>query len=229
MGDARIQKSTLVDDVSRQLRRMVLEREIGPGEFLPPRKVLAARFGVGLSTIQEATQSLMTQGLLESRPGKGTWVRPDALDTLIHPSVIEARLGKLEARQLYDARQVVEVGLTEFAAQRATPEDVDRIWATLDAMQAAEDDEAFIEADLAFHAAVARAAHNELLEQFYNLARKLLTDVIAELIKMPQVKENGIRIQQEIARAIENCDVKGARRAVLNHMAVIDNLIKALE
>jgi GntR family transcriptional repressor for pyruvate dehydrogenase complex len=223
------QRSTLVDDVTAELRRMILEQEIKPGEFLPARKDLAARFGVGLSTIQEAIQALAAVGMLESRPGKGTWVREDALDMLIHPSAVETRLGELGVRQLYDARLVVEVGLTELAAQHATPEDIDKIWAALEAMKASVDDAAFIEADLAFHIAVARAGHNQLLEQFYHLSRKLLEEVIAELIKMPSVKENAIRIQGEIAQAIEDQDVERARQATLDHMDIIEALIKKLE
>ena len=43
-------------------------------------------------------------------------MRHDALDTLIHPAVVKARLGELNARQVYEARSVIEVTLTEFAA-----------------------------------------------------------------------------------------------------------------
>ncbi len=224
------QRNTLVDDVTAELRRMILEQEIKPGVFLPARKDLAARFGVGLSTIQEAIQALAAVGMLESRPGKGTWVRDDALDMLIHPTTVETRLGELDARQLYDARLVVEVGLAELAAQHATPQDVQAIWSALDAMKVSvNDDAAFIEADLAFHIAVARAGHNKLLEQFYHLSRKLLEEVIAELIKMPSVKENAIRIQGEIAQAIEDHDVERARQATLDHMDIVETLIKKLE
>ena len=224
------QRSTLVDDVTAELRRMILEHEIKPGEFLPARKDLAARFGVGLSTIQEAIQALAAVGMLESRPGKGTWVREDALDMLIHPSTVQTRLGELDVRQLYDARLVVEVGLAELAAKHATTEDVQAIWAALEAMKASvNDDAAFIEADLAFHIAAARAGHNQLLEQFYHLSRKLLEEVIAELIKMPSVKENAIRIQGEIAQAIEDHDIERARQATLDHMDIIEALIKKLE
>ncbi|MBS1249604.1 MAG: HTH-type transcriptional regulator LutR [Chloroflexi bacterium] len=223
------QRNTLVDNVTAELRRMILEQEIMPGEFLPARKDLAARFGVGLSTIQEGIQALAAVGMLESRPGKGTWVREDTLDMLIHPTTVETRLGELDIQQLYDARLVVEVGLAELAAQNAKPEDIQKIQDALTALEDSQgDDEAFIAADLAFHIAVAQAGHNKLLEQFYHLSRKLLEEVIAELIKLPSVKENGIRIQGEIARAIQDADVEQARRATLDHMEIIKDLIKKL-
>jgi len=94
------QRNTLVADIINELRQMILTGKIQPGEFLPPRKDLASQFGVGLSTVQEAIQALTALGLLESRPGKGTWVRDDALDTLIHPTMVKARLGELNAQQV---------------------------------------------------------------------------------------------------------------------------------
>ena len=223
-----IRKSTLVDGVAHELRQMILTGEVQPGGFLPTRKELAAQFGVGLSTVHEAIQVLSAVGMLESRPGKGTWVREDVLDTLIHPAAVQTRLGELNARQVYEARFVIEVALTEFAAERAAPADVGRIWNAIKAMEAAlEDDETFVEADLEFHLAAARAGHNELLEQFYHLSRKLLSEVITEMIKLPNVKQDSIRLQRAIAQAIEQHDPHRARQTAIDHMEYVDHLLAA--
>lgn len=221
-----LSRSTLVDDVTRELREMILRGGVQPGEFLPPRKDLAAQFGVGLSTVHEAVQALTALGLVESHSGKGTWVRHDALDTLVHPAVIKARLGELNAELVYEARFVIEVALTEFAAQRATPGEIERVWGALKSMEASvEDDGAFVEADLEFHMAVAKAGHNDLLEQFYQLARKLLSEVITEMVRLPNVKEDSIRLQTAIARAVEEGDVHRAREAALDHVMYVNHVL----
>lgn len=205
---------------------MILEGEIAPGDFLPSRKELAARFGVGLSTVHEAIQVLAAVGLVDSRPGKGTWVCRDALDTLIHPDAVKSRLGELDARRICEARAVIEVALTELAAKRATAEQVEQILDALQAMEAAlDDDQAFVEADLAFHLAVARAGQNGLLEQFYHLSRKLLSDVIRGLISFPGVKEESIEIQRTIAQAIQAHHPQQAHAAALEHMRYIGKLL----
>jgi GntR family transcriptional repressor for pyruvate dehydrogenase complex len=223
---AHSQRSTLVADVIQELRQIILTGKVQPGEFLPPRKELAAQFGVGLSTVHEAIQALTAVGMVASRPGKGTWVRDDALDTLIHPAVVKSRLGELNARQVYEARFVIEVALTEFAAQRATPEDIEGIWEALKAMEATvESGEAFVEADLEFHLAVAKAGHNDLLEQFYHLARKLLSEVITEMVRLPNVKEDSIHLQRAIAQAIEQCDSDQARQAALDHVTYVNHVL----
>lgn len=228
--NSHISSHTLVDEVAQNLREMILSGEIGPGEFLPSRKELAARFGVGISTVHEAVQVLTAVGLLNSRPGKGTWVRRDAFETLIHPVAVETRLGELEARRLCEARAVIEVALTEFAAQRATEAETQQIWQALERMEAAlDDDEAFVDADVAFHIAIARAGHNDLLEQFYYLARKLLAATIGELIRLPRVKEEALVIQRRIAEVITAGDAAGARRAALDHMEIIERLLDQTE
>ncbi len=228
--DAARRKPTLVDNVVHIVREMILEGEVQPGGFLPPRKVMAGRLGVGVSTVHEAMQALAAVGLVDSRPGKGTWVRPDALETLIHPSAVETRLGTLRARQIFEARAAIEVALTQFAAQRATPEDVEHIFHPLDELEAVvDDDQKFVEADLAFHLAVAQAAHSVLLEQFYHLSRKLLAEIIAQIIQIPSVKEEGAAIQRRIAESIARHDAAGARQAALEHMRVIEELVESVE
>ena len=71
-------RSTLVDDTADRIRQMIFTGQIKPGELLPTRKELAAQFGVGIATVHEAIKSLGAVGLVESRPGKGTWVSHNA-------------------------------------------------------------------------------------------------------------------------------------------------------
>ena len=89
-------RSSLVDDTAAELRRMIVGGQLRPGEYLPPQKELAARFGVGASTIREAVQTLIAVGLLQSHPGKGTWVREDAGAGLIHPEAVKSPPGRVE-------------------------------------------------------------------------------------------------------------------------------------
>ena len=105
---AHLERSTLVHGVAEQLRQMIRRGDVEPGAYLPSRKELAAQFGVGVSTVHEAIQALAAVGLVASHPGKGTWVRHDALDTLIHPAEIEGRMGALDAWLVYEARSIID-------------------------------------------------------------------------------------------------------------------------
>jgi len=218
-------RNTVAEEVAEELRSMILTGRLEPGDFLESQKALAERFGVGLSSVREAIQLLAAVGLVESHPGKGTWVCETALNSLFSPEEVKIRLTALNARQVYEARMVVEVALTRLAAERATPDDIRQIWTALAEMKAAEDDAAFIHADLDFHLAVARAGHNPLLEQFYYLSRQLLAEVISQVIMIPHVKDESLPLQEDIARAIAAHDVEQAVIAEQAHVQYIDRML----
>jgi len=213
------QRNTLAENTADQIRSLIFTGELKPGQVLPTRDELGTRFGVGRSTINEAIQILASVGLVDSRPGKGTWVRDDAVEEMIHPDAVRAHLGSIDARMLFDARTLIEVDLTAKAAVNATEQECRAIWAALAKMEEAlDDDAAFIEADLSFHMLVATAAHNSLLAGFYHLCRRLLTEVISDLIKLPSVKQDALALQRAIAEAITHHASEPARAAALAHM-----------
>ena len=212
-------RNTLVDITSNKIREMIFTGQIKPGEMLPPRKELAAQFGVGISTIHEAIKALDAVGLVESRPGKGTWVRHNALDSVISPSFITNRFGSLSVETIYEARLMLEVALAELAAQKATTEDIELMWEAFNAAQAVIDDnEEFARLDWDFHLAIAKAGHNVLIETFYHLSRELLLEFVIDVIKLPNVKEEASDYHKIQAEAIANHDLEGARKAAYEHM-----------
>ncbi|MFB6513669.1 GntR family transcriptional regulator [Streptomyces virginiae] len=61
--------------VAADLRRRLAEGEWGAGERLPPRTQFAAEYEVGPNVLQRAQDLLILEGILEGRPGSGTYVR----------------------------------------------------------------------------------------------------------------------------------------------------------
>ncbi|MGC8826553.1 MAG: FadR/GntR family transcriptional regulator, partial [Anaerolineae bacterium] len=226
MPIAPLARDTLTDGIIRELQRMIAAGEVKPGGWLPPQPELAQRFGVGLSTVREAIKALALVGLLIPQPGRGTQVSPDAPAILDTSTLVRSRLQELDAIQLCEARQLIEVGLSVMAAQRATTEDIAGIESALQRMeQNLYDDQAFAAADLEFHLAVARAARNRLLERFYQVSRELLAETTQYLVALPQVKEHSIQLQREILNAIKAGDPEAARRSAERHMAYLGQLI----
>ena len=220
-------RNTYAEEVAKEIRSLILTGELKPGEYLEPQKSLADHYGVGLSTIRESIQLLSAVGMVESHPGKGTWVRQDALSTVFNLTEVRTRLGKLNAQQVYEARMVIEVALIRLAAKRAADEDIAIIYKALRAMEEyVERSDEFVQADLEFHLAVAKASHNQLLEQFYHLVRGLLSEVITEMVMLPKVKEESIILQKSIAMAIENHDELQAENAAQLHMQYIKCLLQ---
>jgi GntR family transcriptional repressor for pyruvate dehydrogenase complex len=218
-----MKRTTLAAEVTDQLLQMIRNGDFQPGKLLPSQKEMASRLGVSSGTMREALQALTAMGIVESQSGKGTWICPDAYGSLVSASVVKARLGTMDAFRVYEARSAIEVALTELAAKHATDEDIAKIWDAQYALEGVLDDvDAFINADLEFHLAVADASHNDLLRQFYYLSRKLVIDIVSELVQVRQVRIDSERLQRTIAETIEAHAIAEAREAALLHMKYIE-------
>jgi GntR family transcriptional repressor for pyruvate dehydrogenase complex len=224
-----IQRDTLTNSVIRQIEQIILEGKVKPGDWLPSQTDLAAGLGVGLSTVREATRGLALMGILRPQAGRGTQVSLDALVLLRMINLVRNELRELNGRKVHEARRLIEAGMTELAAQRATEQDISRIKAALLKMeQSLDDDEAYIEADLVFHSSVAQAAKNDVVEEFYQILLDTLSDVMRQIVKVPGLKQRGLETQQEILEAIESHDVDTARKLADYNIVEWDRILVAV-
>ncbi|MBX6381379.1 MAG: FadR family transcriptional regulator [Microbispora sp.] len=173
-----LHRSPLVDQAVERLREQITEGRWPVGTRLPGETTLAKTLGVGRSTVREALRALAGAGLVQARQGAGVFVIADrpAEDWT-------ARLRRAAVTDVYEVRMLVEVQAARLAARRRTPDDVAALRAALEARRAAArgDDAAFVDADIALHAAVVAAAHNPVL-----------TDLFAEFV--PRLREGLIAL-----------------------------------
>jgi len=221
-----IRRDTLTDSVMQRIKQMVLDREVAPGAWLPPQTEMAASFGVGLSTVREATRGLALMGILKPQPGRGTQVSDDALVSVRMMELVRQEMDQRDARVVHEARRLIESSITGLAAERATEEDIERIEAALRKMQQSLGDEsAFAEADLEFHHAVARAARNHLIEDFYRIILEMLSEVLEQMVRIPGLKQRGIDYQWRILEAIRASDPQTARDLANDNIVDWDRIL----
>jgi GntR family transcriptional repressor for pyruvate dehydrogenase complex len=207
-----IDRTSLTNDVIDALKVMILEGQIKPGDLLPSQTELAKGFRVGLSTVREAIRGLALIGVVDPQPGRGTRVSPDAPLTLRILEMVRNKAGEFDPFKVYEARMLIEEELTALAAERATAEDIAGIENALKTMRdSLEDDGAYAEADLAFHRAVADAAKSGLMADYHYIAHEMLSAAIPEVVKVPGIKENGLKQQEKILEAIRARDPERAR------------------
>src|SRR5262249_54598873 len=144
------------------------------GQKLPAERELVEIFGVGRSSVREALKSLSLLGLLEIRQGDGTYVRSPSSDLL--PQVIQwgLMLSDHKRAEMIEARRVIEVAVAELAASRRTESDLAELETHLQGMRDSVDSlEQWVEHDMQFHFAVAKAAHNGALADYLFRLRAL--------------------------------------------------------
>ena len=205
-----LRKHSLADTLAQRLQRRIAAGKFRTGERLPTESELMRMFGVGRSTVREAVRMLSDRGFLNVRQGVGTFVAaPAASDALM-----EQRLRRADIRELDEVRKILE------AAARRTPQDMERIESLLAQRgEAAEagDLERCIAADIAFHAAIAEATHNEILSELYRTTTGHLQKGFRHIYRDTACFHASQPTHARLARNIADTDVQQA----LDTIAVI--------
>lgn len=151
---------TLAARIHARMAEAILCGEYAQGSKLPTEQELAARFGVGRSTVREALSRLRSDGIIETRRGSGSQVV--APKVAAGGSVATPPIHSLaDVERFYDFRSCIEAGAAAAAADNWEEDDLRAIRAGLDALYAAMDSgQASAEADTQFHAAIVRASRN---------------------------------------------------------------------
>jgi len=145
-------------EIASALRQEILAGRYSAQDRLPAERLLADQFSVARGTIREALSMLATDGMLDIRPGSGSYVAPQALDET-NSAVADA--GPLE---LIDARFALEPHICRLAVLRGGRQDFDRMEAQIDIMDAsAGNPTLFSDADAEFHGLLAKSTGNGLL------------------------------------------------------------------
>lgn len=220
LGDAfaPLRREKLSESVAARLRQQIEEGRLKPGEQLPGHRELAEAFSVGLSSIREAISMLASEELVETRAGRGTFVREGRRPPLTL-SASGRPLTQREVEEVLEAREVLELQLAAMAAERASAADVEALRRCIAAMEAAVDDAAaYAEADLDLHLTIAQAARNRFLHQAIEQIRTLMRQNMEASFLAALERHGNLKLSLDSHRwlvdAIEAGDAEAARATV---------------
>lgn len=234
----RVRAST--EEAVRHVEHLIFGGSLSPGDSLPSEADLAAEVGVSRLTMREGIKSLQARGLLTVVHGRRSVVAEANSRPLRDFFATYVRRDADGALELLDVRLAVEVRAAEMAAAHAAPEDVAAMAAALAAMaDATRDGEvqgsdvgAFNEADVRFHAAVARASGNRVLsllvesmEEPLRQTRLLCTRGYQAVLHETPLLEQHRRIHERI----EARDEAGAAEAMRVHLALTGTYVRAAQ
>ncbi|MFC8514824.1 FadR/GntR family transcriptional regulator [Streptomyces sp. NPDC057257] len=204
-----LRPSPLVEQAAERLRAHIADGHWPVGTRLPGETTLAKELGVGRSTVREALRALAGAGLVRPRQGAGVFV------TATEP--VEdwpTRLRRAAVTDVYEVRMAVEVQAARLAAHRRTPDDITAIESALAGRRAATaaDDVAFVDADIAFHAAVVAAAHNPVLADLFAQFTPVLREGLVELLALTGLRDHapdtGDAAHEALVRAVAAGDAE---------------------
>jgi GntR family transcriptional repressor for pyruvate dehydrogenase complex len=215
-------RARVSDDAAEQLRQLVADWGLTPGDRLPPERELASRLGVGRTSVREGLRALEIIGFVEVVPSKGVYLKGGAdapLDGLIRAWLAEHRGTLLD---LIELREALETQAAHLAADRASAADLRALADALIRMRAAlapEDPDAFVAADTAFHDAVARASGNALFRRaLASIARETATYKLTTGRLGPGYLARALADHEAVHAALVAGDAPAARRAMRAHI-----------
>lgn len=213
-----INRTTVVDEIVERLVGLIIHEGLRPGDQLMPERELMAKLEVGRSSLREAIKTLCALGILEIKRGTGTFVGYGDTSMLTKPLSWGLFLNQSSIQQVIEARSVIEVALAGWAAQRATEEEIATIKRLLEQLETNQHTMAkYIESDLAFHLAIARAAHNDMLANVLTMFQHVLRVWMETTYKEANGATDSMTLHREIYAAIQARDEAAAREAMAEH------------
>jgi DNA-binding FadR family transcriptional regulator len=211
----------LSDRLYEQILALIINGEFPENSKLPTEIELSDRFGVSRPVVREALARLRDDDLIHSRQGAGSFVlrRPDKAVLRLAP------MGSIaDIQRCFEYRVALEGEAAFLAAQRHDAEGLAAIEKALrDLDEVIATGKLGVDADLAFHLAVADATTNHFFQATLhsiqshigfgmNLARSLSLNLPEERLHQVQSEHNAV------FRAIRDRDAVGARAAMRTHL-----------
>ena len=215
-----VRASRLYEQIVQQIEESILTGALKPGDQLPGERELAQQFGVSRTAVREAVKCLCEKGLLEAFSGKGTFVTNSTSQAIRQSLDLMTRIGQHEGfMHLVELRRILE---PEIAALAATRMD-DQLLTTMREAVAAMDNhmydaDAYIEADLDFHLAMAEAAGNPLVLSLLDSIVGLLREQRLRIFSVVGGPERGQFHHKRILEAIERRSPEAARELMREHL-----------
>ena len=209
-----------------QIQEFIREGILKPGDRLPSERELAERLQVSRSSLREAIRALELKGLVVSRPGAGTFVSTESLDTLI--SIIASSLTDERdvLSDIFEVRHLLEPQIAALAAERADSLDIEKMEdALFQQERQVGRGETGVEGDTAFHFALAQATQNRALVKVISTIADVLSQSRDQSLQSPGRPQRSLASHRQILDMVHRKEVDGARSAMEYHISEVEPAI----
>ncbi len=220
----------MTEQVVIQVREMIQQGKLKPGDRLPSERELAKRLGISRASLRAGLRFLAAIGVLTSRHGSGTYIAagPPALDS--EPLNMLAALHGFTTEKMFEARRLVEVAVAGLAAENATDDHL-RIMADeiAETYAALDNPQEYVVHDFGFHRAVAAASGNPILATFMEMVADILYQRRCKTIDRSRDLRESVEMHHKIYHAIRARNANKARAAMSEHLILAERALAVEE
>jgi GntR family transcriptional repressor for pyruvate dehydrogenase complex len=221
-----VRKTRVSEEIIGQIRDLITSGRLKIGDRLPAERELAETLQVGRSTVREAIRAMESLGVLEARPGEGTFLVSNPAEHQSDAITANAFRSWDNQRKLFEVRMVIEPDLAALAARRASFEQIMKMRDILQEQEAQlKQGDSGIKADTAFHFALAEAAGNDVLVRIMESLMDLLVETREASLQPTGRTMRSMRQHRAILRAIESRDPLAAEKRMREHITEMEQLV----
>jgi GntR family transcriptional regulator, transcriptional repressor for pyruvate dehydrogenase complex len=218
----RVSLGRISEVIVDQIRLLMRQGQLKPGDRLPPERDLCERFGVSRVTVREALRMLESSGLVEIRVGArgGAFVTAPSSNRVGEGLSDLLTLSVISAADVTEVRLILEVGIVPLVCERATEEDLAELQEICDrSEQALRDGDYSMEMSLEFHTRVAAATHNPALSMLVeSFSGPILMSLEQAKSAAPEMGKLGTHEHERFIEAVRRRDADAASRIMREHL-----------
>jgi GntR family transcriptional repressor for pyruvate dehydrogenase complex len=222
-----VKRTKISEDIAGQIKRLIVDGKLKPGDRLPPERELIKQLGVSRPSLREALNSLVTMGFLEVRQAKRTFVKSITSKLIEDPLSLLIKADTQKIFDLIEVRKAIETWAAYHAAQKASEEDVEQLAIIINEMKKAfEEGRTWEKEDADFHLAIAKATHNtihmHIMSGIYDLLKESMAKIFIDRKKVRKLMNHHL----QIFHAIKSRSPDKARQKTLDHLNYVESEVK---
>lgn len=182
-----IQQNAKKSNIDQLLNRLTMyfseqlfDKTLKKGDKVESDRVLAQRLGVGRSAVREALKVLDILGMIDIRPGQGTFISNDEANFFVVPLSWSLFLNGGQTESILEVRNVLEKKAAELAAQSAQEDVLQKLEDISHQIQKAYLElnyQAFLNCDIEFHICLAECSGNQIIYSMIQIISNLMRHV----------------------------------------------------
>jgi len=201
------QNESSVDIVIENIKRLLITKQLVPGEKIPSEDKLSKIMSVSRGTIREAMKILAAFKIIDIRRGDGTYISTSISNTIFDPLLFKLIISESEINDLVELRELFELGLARLIIKNADKGDMDNIFKACSEMKKCvkyneKNSEVLLKYDMDFHSALGRATKNILIAKIYDFVMDFFKPRIQESLKSKDSAERALKIHTDIYKAL---------------------------
>ncbi|HLI37568.1 MAG TPA: FadR/GntR family transcriptional regulator [Streptosporangiaceae bacterium] len=219
---SRVSVGRISEIIVEQIRLLIRQGQLKPGDRLPPERDLCERFGVSRVTVREALRMLESSGLVEIRVGArgGAFVTAPTSDRVGEGLADLLSMAVVSAADITEARMILEIGMVPLVCDRATKEDLADLETLCERARAAlRSGEYSMSMSAEFHIRVAQATHNPAVAMLVESIRgSILRSMQQAREAAPEMGHLGTEEHARFVGAVRRRDPEAATHIMREHL-----------